>query len=116
MLVASDNTTTVAYVNHQGGTQSMTLMDLAFELFGVAQSLGVTLKGSAHSRQAQQDRGPPISVPPDCEHRVDAPPPGGHSPVDGLGAADDRPDGNGTDYMHGSQCTSVRIRTHGPTR
>ena len=36
--------TVVAYINHQGGTHSITLMDIAFNLFGVILDLGVTLQ------------------------------------------------------------------------
>ena len=43
LLVASDNTTAVAYINHQGGTRSMTLMDLTYQLFGVTLDLGMTI-------------------------------------------------------------------------
>ena len=38
VLVASDNTTMVAYINHQGGTRSMTFMDFAFDLFSACRS------------------------------------------------------------------------------
>ena len=44
LLVASDNTTAVAYINHQGGTRSMTLMDLTYQLFGVTLDLGMTIR------------------------------------------------------------------------
>ena len=50
-------------------------------------------KGSPHSWQAQQNSGSSVSIPSDCEHRVDAPPPGGNSAVDSLGSLDDRSDG-----------------------
>ena len=43
VLVALNNTSTVAYINQQGGMHSMTFMDLTFNLFDVVLALGVTL-------------------------------------------------------------------------
>ena len=42
--MASNKTTAVAYINLQGGTRSMTLMDLTLDLFGLVQELGVCLR------------------------------------------------------------------------
>ncbi len=44
VMVATDNTTAVAYINHQGGTRSMFLMDLTYDLYDLTLSLGVTLR------------------------------------------------------------------------
>ena len=44
VLVATDNTTAVAYINHQGGTRSMNLMDLSYQLFGVVLQLKISIK------------------------------------------------------------------------
>ncbi len=44
ILIASDNTSTVAYFNHQGGTHSMTLMDLTYNLYEVVQLLGASIR------------------------------------------------------------------------
>ena len=104
MLVALDNTSIVAYINRQGRTHSVTLMDLMCYLFDVVLALGVTSKGSPHPRQAQQNSGSYVSVPPGCEHRVDTPPPSGNSAVDSLGSPNDRSDGNGTDDMTSGVC------------
>jgi hypothetical protein len=44
ILVASDNTTVVAYLNNQGGTRSMMMLDLTWELFEVALSRRLLLR------------------------------------------------------------------------
>ncbi len=44
ILVASDNTSTVAYINHQGGTHSMTLMDPTYTLYEVVRQLGASIR------------------------------------------------------------------------
>jgi len=44
ILVASDNSTTVAYVNNQGGTKSLICLDIAYDLFHLVQQKGITLR------------------------------------------------------------------------
>ncbi|MDJ0933724.1 hypothetical protein [Breoghania sp.] len=44
ILVASDNTTTVSYINRQGGTHSMTLMDLTQDLFALVLNGNMTIR------------------------------------------------------------------------
>ncbi len=44
ILAALDNTSTVAYINHQGGTHSMTLMDLTYNLYEVVRELGASIR------------------------------------------------------------------------
>jgi len=44
VLVASDNTTVIAYINHQGGTRSISLMNETRKLFQVAEKFGITLR------------------------------------------------------------------------
>jgi hypothetical protein len=44
VMIATDNTTSVAYINKQGGTRSMALLDLTHELYRVVQDLGVTIR------------------------------------------------------------------------
>ena len=44
VLMASDHTATVAYISRHTGTQSMTLIDLTFDLFNVVRSLEETLR------------------------------------------------------------------------
>ena len=44
VLVATDNSTAVAYINHQGGTRSMTLMNITYRLYDRVKELGVTLR------------------------------------------------------------------------
>jgi hypothetical protein len=44
VLVATDNTTVLAYINHQGGTRSWSLMEETKKLFLLAEQLGVSLK------------------------------------------------------------------------
>ena len=44
VLVATDNTTTVAYINHQGGTKSMLLLDLSYDLFKLLEQRDITLQ------------------------------------------------------------------------
>ena len=51
ILVASDNVTTVAYINHQEGTRSMTLMDLTFDLFETVPELGATIRARHFPRR-----------------------------------------------------------------
>ena len=46
VLIATDNTSTVAYINHQGATKSMTLMDLSYDLFHLVDQLGMTIKAN----------------------------------------------------------------------
>ena len=44
ILVATDNTTTIAYINHQGGTRSWSLMQETKKLFSLVQELGGAIK------------------------------------------------------------------------
>ena len=44
VLVATDNTTVLAYINHQGGTRSWSLMEETKKLFLLAEEMGVSLK------------------------------------------------------------------------
>jgi hypothetical protein len=44
LLIATDNTTTIAYINHQGGTRSWTLMTETQELFDLIQKLGGVIR------------------------------------------------------------------------
>jgi hypothetical protein len=44
VLVASDNTSVVAYLNNQGGTRSMMMLDLTWELFEVALSRRLVIR------------------------------------------------------------------------
>ena len=46
VLVRTDNTTTVAYINRQGGTHSFRLWAISWEMFQWCRSSGVTLKAS----------------------------------------------------------------------
>jgi hypothetical protein len=44
VLIATDNTTVLSYLNNQGGTRSWSLMDVTNEVFQVTQSLQVSLR------------------------------------------------------------------------
>lgn len=44
LLIATDNSSVVAYINNQGGTRSMQMLDLASELFRLVQQLQVTIR------------------------------------------------------------------------
>ncbi|MDJ0933744.1 MAG: hypothetical protein QNJ43_26440 [Breoghania sp.] len=44
ILVASDNTTAVSYINRQGGTHSMILMDITQDLFALVLDLEMTIR------------------------------------------------------------------------
>ena len=44
MMIASDNTTAVSYINKEGGMRSYDLMDLTFSLFRLIQRLSITIR------------------------------------------------------------------------
>ena len=44
VLVVSDNSTTVAYINNQGGTKSMNCLDISYDLFHLVQQKGMILR------------------------------------------------------------------------
>ena len=44
LLVATDNTTVIAYINHQGGTRSWSLMEETQLLFNLTQSLNIKIR------------------------------------------------------------------------
>ena len=44
VMVATDNTTVVSYINCQGGTHSMNLMDLTYDLFNLTEKLGLQIR------------------------------------------------------------------------
>jgi len=44
LLIATDNSTVVAYINNQGGTRSMLLLDLTSDLFRLAEERQLTLR------------------------------------------------------------------------
>ena len=68
-MIATDNTTVVAYINKQGGTHSHTLLYLAVDLFLRQQTQDVAIRA-----RSKRDRssGPPILAEPAHNNRVKA--------------------------------------------
>lgn len=44
LLVVTDNSTAVAYINNQGGTRSMMCLDVTFDIFHWVQTLGLSIR------------------------------------------------------------------------
>ena len=44
VLIATDNSTVVAYINHQGGTKSLTLLDLTYNLYELILKLEMSVR------------------------------------------------------------------------
>ena len=63
VLVSTDNTTVVSYINREGGTRSANLWAETQELFQVVLSRQWTPQGGTHTGTSQCDSGPPIQGP-----------------------------------------------------
>ena len=61
VMVATDNSTVVSYINKQGGTHSTSLLRLTVELFLWLRVTRHNSPGKTHSRLPERDSRPPIS-------------------------------------------------------
>ena len=61
VMVATDNSTVVSYINKQGGTRSTSLLRLTVELFLWLRVTRHNSPGKTHSRLPERDSRPPIS-------------------------------------------------------
>ena len=68
VLVATDNSTVVAYINKQGGTHSVEMWTV--EYHDVVPPLSHKFKGQTHSRVSECDGRPPIQVQPSAVNRM----------------------------------------------
>ena len=73
-MIATDNTTFVAYVNKQGGTHFHALLQLVVDLFLWLQTRGHNSSSQTHSGLPQCDSRLVISAEPAHHNRVESPP------------------------------------------
>ena len=73
VMIATDNTTVVAYIIKQGGTHSHTLLRLVVVLFLWLQTQDIAFSGQTHSGLPQCNSRPVISAKPAHHNRVEYP-------------------------------------------
>ena len=83
-MIATDNTTFVAYINKQGGTHSHLLLRLVVDLF-VASDSGHNSKSQTHSVLPKCDSRPLVSAEPAHHDRVESPPRSRESDIQTVG-------------------------------
>ena len=76
VLVATDNSTVVAYINKQGGTHSAEMCALLWKIMTWCHHYHITLKAQAHSRVPECDGRPAIQVQPSAVNRMVSAPTG----------------------------------------
>ena len=70
VLVATDNSTVVAYINKQGGTQSAEMCALLWKIMTWCHHYHITLKARPHSRVPECDGRPSIQIKPSAVNRM----------------------------------------------
>ena len=85
VMIATDNSIIVSYINKQGGTRSPTLLRLTVDLFLWLESQSINSPGKTHSRLSERDSRPPISSEPANTDRVVPAPRDRESYLQGLG-------------------------------
>ena len=76
VLVATDNSTVVAYINKQGGTHSAEMCALLLEDHDLVPSLPYNIESQAHSRVPECDGQPTVQVQPSAVNRMVSAPAG----------------------------------------
>ena len=102
-MIATDNTTVVAYINKQGGTHSHTLLRLVVDLFLWLQSHDIAHLGQTNSGLPQCDSRPVISAEPAHHDRVEPPPRSSESNIQTIGNS------SSGHVCHSPQCTSSPV-------
>ena len=85
VLIATDNTTVVAYINKQGGTHSNLLLWLVVDLFLLATDSGHNSKSQTHSGPPKCNSRPVVSAKPAHHERVESPPRSRESDIQTVG-------------------------------
>ena len=90
IMVNTDNTTVMAYINHQGGLVSKSLC-LETEIASAGREQGMDTIGQAHTRTSECLGRLPLEKASDTTHRVDSEPSGSGAAVQHMGEASSRP-------------------------